>query len=78
VTVDPAAYTGLSLYARNADVQLFTGDDTWTKPDGALWVEVLLVGGGGGGGGGSTNTALKVSGVGGAGADGMALVVSYF
>jgi hypothetical protein len=36
---------------RGAIVEVFTADDTWNKPDGAIWVEVTCVGGGGGGGG---------------------------
>lgn len=36
------------------DVQVFTatGSNTWTKPSGAIWVEVICIGGGGGGGSG--------------------------
>lgn len=33
------------------DVQLFDATDTWNKPTGALWHQILILGGGGGGGG---------------------------
>lgn len=38
------------------DVQTFDGNGTWTKPDGAVFIDVLCVGGGGGGGGSSGTT----------------------
>jgi hypothetical protein len=46
--VDPAARTALP------DVQVFTGNGTWTKPVGVniQWVQVFCVAGGGGGGSG--------------------------
>lgn len=48
-----------------ASLQVFTGDDTWTKPAGITKVRVLLVGGGGGGGGSVISTGA-LSGSGGA------------
>lgn len=46
-------------------IQVYTSDDTWTKPSGLRYIMVELVGGGGGGGGNST--ATNGSGGGGAG-----------
>ena len=34
------------------DLQIFTSDDEWTKPEGAVSVQVIVIGGGGGGGSG--------------------------
>ena len=54
------------------DVQVFTptgAPATWTVPEYALWVEILMVGGGGGGGGITSGTTQGLSaGGGGAGA----------
>ncbi len=38
--------------ATHPNVQVFTSDGTWTKPDGATYVEVTAIGAGGGGGSG--------------------------
>ena len=55
--VGDANVTGdLWVAGRNltVDFQRFTttGESTWTKPDGATWVIIEVIGGGGGGGGG--------------------------
>lgn len=50
------------------DIQIFTANGTWTKPSGAKFVDVyLLGGGGGGGGGGGVNTTSGQPGGGGGG-----------
>lgn len=58
--------------ALETDVQLFTSSDTWTKPTGAAFVEVICVGGGGGGGGGQ----LQMHGS--AGGGGAAVTLGFF
>lgn len=54
------------------DVQVFStpGDHTWTKPAGAKYVEIYLIGGGGGGGraAATTSTQNAIAGCGGPGA----------
>jgi hypothetical protein len=53
----------------SVDIQKFTttGANTWTKPTGAVWVEVFMWGGGGGGGGGGTGSASAPGNQGGGG-----------
>lgn len=58
--------------AKTVDIQTFTtpGGNTWTKPTGAKYVEVFLVGGGGGGGSGRRGAAGTVRCGGGGGGGG--------
>ncbi len=60
-----------SVVARSVDFQVFTatGANTWTRPAGAKFVEVVVVAGGGGGGSGRRGAAgsARVGGQGGAG-----------
>jgi hypothetical protein len=51
------------------ETETFTADGTWTKPAGATWVQVTVVGGGGAGGTGSTNNRGQAGGHGGYGVD---------
>ena len=51
------------------ETETFTADGTWTKPAGATWVQVTVVGGGGAGGTGSTNQRGQAGGHGGYGVD---------
>ena len=62
--------------ASGTEIQEFTGDGTWTKPTGALFVEVYCIGGGGGGGGGRRESAAVGDG-GGGGAGGGYSVKSF-
>ena len=52
------------------DVQVFTADGEWTKPDGAKSVNVVCVGGGQGGGGGTQGDGAEYPGAGGNGGAG--------
>ena len=58
--------------ARAVDVQIFTatGANTWTKPTGGKWTEVILIGGGGGAGSGRRGAASTVRAGGGGGQGG--------
>lgn len=66
--------TGLKWAAAGmpAVTEVFTSNGTWTKPTGAVAMEVLCIGGGGGGGAGRRGNAAfsSVSGGGGGGAGG--------
>lgn len=59
----PFTKTPLSLRA----VQVYTADDTWTKPEGLQYVLVWIVGGGGGGGGATGDYRNGGGGAGGGG-----------
>jgi hypothetical protein len=54
------------------NVQVFTADGTWTKPENAKFVHVRLISAGGGGGSGRRGAAASIRGGGGAGAGGNA------
>lgn len=55
VIYDGTVYQMLSMAAGTvSNIQIFTGNGTWTKPNGAKLVSVVAIGGGGGGAGGST------------------------
>ncbi len=65
--------TGTNVVATIAgsDSQIFTGNGTWTKPDGVRLVQVVCVGAGGGGGGANTI-------IGGGGGGGGAVITKIF
>lgn len=50
---------GVSPPVPTPQVDLYTADDTWTKPDGAVSVQVFVWGGGGGGGSGRKGAAAQ-------------------
>lgn len=52
------------------DIQVFSADGVWQKPDDAVWTEVLLIGGGGGGASGRRGAITSTPGGGGGGAGG--------
>lgn len=52
------------------DVQVFSADGVWEKPENAVWVDLKLIGGGGGGGGGGRYGAGTAPGGGGGGQGG--------
>lgn len=64
----PAGDGSLITNVHYLEAQLFTVDGTWTKPSGAMSVEVFLIGGGAGGGGGTRQTSANGGGGGGGGA----------
>lgn len=73
VRTGPTAWQSIAIPAPGGvDVQSFTvaGAAVWTKPAGAMAVEVICVGGGGGGGGGSRGNASTVQSGGGGGGGG--------
>lgn len=51
-------------------VDVYTANDTWTKPAGTAWVEVVCIGQGGGGGGGSKRAVSNTRAGGGGGGGG--------
>lgn len=63
------AVTKAVLDGMAVDVQVFTSSGTWTKPAGAKYVHVRVIGGGGGGGSGRRGAAATARG-GGSGAAG--------
>lgn len=58
-------------------VDVFTASGTWTKPDGAAWVQAICFGAGGGGGGGQGAVTLNDRNGGGGGGGG-SIAVRFF
>jgi len=72
----PDANGTIALTAQLTDTQIYTANDTWTKPAGAKLVHYLLIGGGGGGGAGRRG-ATSTTRFGGAGGGGAGLVIGW-
>ena len=66
----PDAAGTIALTGQLTDTQIFTANDTWTKPAGAKLVHYFIVAGGGGGGSGRRDTTANNGGGGGGGAGG--------
>lgn len=60
-------------YGLLKDIQVYTADDTWTKPSGLKFAIVEVVGGGGGGGGVATTSTSQSAYGGGGGGGGYAM-----
>lgn len=67
--IDATGLEGAALGGAPAQINVYTANDTWTKPDGAkaVYVECVASGGGGGGGGGDVAGTERGGGGGGGG-----------
>lgn len=74
--VNGANWAQVGGSASAVDIQEFTSSGTWTKPDGAKFTIVEVLGAGGGGGSGSLTTGTYRGG--GAGGGGGSRVIRYF